>query len=154
MHRTSGQDFARTVCRLSVNGRVNRLLEADSARFTSDKLLILLEMVLEVQKNAVHGVFSLTRTLRRGNKNLISRPEQRISGRTFFSFNAWRTSIMASEKEPLIVASKVKAYIKSKNMMTSSEALGELNEKIYALLDDAVARTQANKRSTVKPQDL
>lgn len=57
-------------------------------------------------------------------------------------------------REMLVVASKVKAYIKSKKMMTSSDALGALNEKIYALLDAAADRTKANRRSTVKPQDL
>ena len=61
---------------------------------------------------------------------------------------------MAKEKESLVVASKVKAYIKSKKMMTSSDALGELNNKVYAMLDVAIARTQANRRSTVKAQDL
>lgn len=57
-------------------------------------------------------------------------------------------------KEMLVVASKVKAYIKSKKMMTSSDSLGALNEKIHALLDDAIVRTKANRRSTVKAQDL
>lgn len=57
-------------------------------------------------------------------------------------------------KEVLVVASKVKAYVKSKKMMTSSDAIAALNEKVYALLDAAVERTQANRRSTVKPQDL
>lgn len=57
-------------------------------------------------------------------------------------------------KESLVVASKVKAYIKSKKMMTSSDALGALNDAVYAALDAAIARTKANKRSTVKPQDL
>ena len=57
-------------------------------------------------------------------------------------------------KESLVVASKVKAYIKSKKMMTSSDALGALNCQVYDLLDAAIARTKANKRSTVKPQDL
>ena len=57
---------------------------------------------------------------------------------------------MAKEKESLVVASKVKAYIKSKKMMTSSDAIGELNAKVYAMLDAAIARTQANRRSTVK----
>ncbi len=61
---------------------------------------------------------------------------------------------MAKKKEMLVVASKVKAYIKSKKMMTSSDALAALNDKIYALLDDGIARTKANRRSTVKPQDL
>ena len=57
-------------------------------------------------------------------------------------------------KEALVVASKVKAYIKSKKMMTSSDSLSALNDKLYAVLDDAVARTKANRRSTVKPQDI
>ena len=60
----------------------------------------------------------------------------------------------AACRESLVVASKVKAYIKSKKMMTSSDALCALNDAVYAALDAAIARTQANKRSTVKPQDL
>ena len=59
-----------------------------------------------------------------------------------------------STKEVLVVASKVKAYVKSQSMMTSSDAIGALNEVVYAALDAAIARTQANRRSTVKPQDL
>ena len=58
------------------------------------------------------------------------------------------------ERESLVVASKVKAYIKSKGMMTSSDALGALSDTVYGMLDCAVARTKANRRSTVKPQDL
>ena len=61
---------------------------------------------------------------------------------------------MAKKKESLIVASKVKAYIKSKKMMTSSDALVSLSDKVYCILDSATARTKANRRSTVKPQDL
>ena len=57
-------------------------------------------------------------------------------------------------KESLIVASKVKAYVKSKGMMSSSEMLGSLSCKIYCILDSAIERTKANRRSTVKPQDL
>ena len=61
---------------------------------------------------------------------------------------------MAKKKESLIVASKIKAYIKSKKMMTSSDALGALSDRIYSILDGAISRTKANRRSTVKPQDL
>ena len=57
-------------------------------------------------------------------------------------------------KEMLVVGSKVKAVIKSKGCMTSADALGALNDKVYCLLEGATARTKANKRSTVKPQDL
>ena len=56
--------------------------------------------------------------------------------------------------EMMVVSSKVKAYIKDKGCMTSGDALEALNCKIACLLDAAVARTQGNKRSTVKPQDL
>ena len=45
---------------------------------------------------------------------------------------------MATKKESLIVASKVKAYIKSKKMMTSSDALGALSDKVYGILDAAI----------------
>jgi hypothetical protein len=61
---------------------------------------------------------------------------------------------MAKKRESLIVASKVKAYIKSKKMMTSSDALEAISEKVYSMLDAAIARTKANRRSTVKAQDL
>jgi len=60
----------------------------------------------------------------------------------------------AKKRESLVVASKVKAYIKSKKMMTSSDALGALSDSVYCKLDAAIARTKANRRSTVKPQDL
>ena len=61
---------------------------------------------------------------------------------------------MAKKKEALIVASKIKGYIKSKKMMTSSDALGAINDRVYCMLDSAIARTKANRRSTVEPQEL
>jgi hypothetical protein len=59
-----------------------------------------------------------------------------------------------ADKEVLVVASKVKAYIKSKNMMTSSDTVTALSNKVCAILDEAIARAKANRRSTVRPQDL
>jgi histone H3/H4 len=59
-----------------------------------------------------------------------------------------------ADKEVLVVASKVKAYIKSKQMHTSSDAIVALSDKVCATLEDAIARAKANRRSTVKPQDL
>ena len=61
---------------------------------------------------------------------------------------------MAKKRDSLIVASKIKAYIKSKKMMTSSDALEAISDRVYCMLDAAIYRTQANRRSTVKPQDL
>jgi hypothetical protein len=59
-----------------------------------------------------------------------------------------------AKKESLVVASKVKAYVRSKKMMTSSDALGAISDGVYSMLDKAIERTKANRRSTVKPQDL
>jgi hypothetical protein len=59
-----------------------------------------------------------------------------------------------AKKESLVVASKVKAYVRSKKMMTSSDALGAISDRVYCMLDKAIERTKANRRSTVKPQDL
>jgi len=61
---------------------------------------------------------------------------------------------MAKKRESLIVASKMKAYIKSKKMMTSAESLEATSNKVYDMLDAAITRTKANRRSTVKAQDL
>jgi len=58
------------------------------------------------------------------------------------------------EKEVLVVASKVKAYIKGKKMKTSSDVIAALSDKVCSVLDEAIARTKANRRTTVKPQDL
>jgi hypothetical protein len=60
----------------------------------------------------------------------------------------------ATKCEPLVVASKVRAYIKSKGMMTASETLDAISCKVYCILDAAMKRTEANRRSTVKAQDL
>lgn len=58
------------------------------------------------------------------------------------------------DKEVLVVASKVKAYVKSKQMQTSSDAIAALSDKVCAILDEATERAKANRRSTVKAQDL
>jgi len=58
------------------------------------------------------------------------------------------------KREPVVVASKMKAYIRGKGMMSSSEAVGAISEHVYAILDAAMARAKANRRSTVRAQDL
>ncbi len=54
----------------------------------------------------------------------------------------------------LVVGSKVKSYIKEKGLHSSSDLAEGLSTEVIALLDKAVARCQANKRSTVRPSDL
>jgi hypothetical protein len=67
---------------------------------------------------------------------------------------AKKKAAKAAKKDSLIVASKVREYIKSKGMMTASESLEAISCAVYKMLDCATARTAANRRSTVKPQDL
>ncbi len=57
-------------------------------------------------------------------------------------------------QDMMVVGSKVKAYIKEKGGMTSSELLEALSMKMQKMLDEAVDRCKANKRSTVKACDL
>ncbi len=59
-----------------------------------------------------------------------------------------------AKKEVLVVASKVKNYIKAKKCHTSADTITALSDMIEKMLDAAVKRTTANRRSTVKPQDL
>ena len=58
------------------------------------------------------------------------------------------------KKEMLVVVSKVKEYIKSKKMMTSGDLPQALSNEIYGLLDKAIKRCKANKRATVRADDL
>lgn len=57
-------------------------------------------------------------------------------------------------REVLIVASKVKAYIKSKDLNTASESIEAISERVYELIDAAASRTAGNGRKTLKAQDL
>ena len=54
----------------------------------------------------------------------------------------------------LVVASKVKAVVRSLNVNCSAEVVGALNGVVADLLKVAVARAKANKRKTIRAQDL
>ena len=58
------------------------------------------------------------------------------------------------EKDMLIVGSKAKGVIRDAKCMCAGETLAALNEKVHCLLAGAIERCKANKRSTVRPQDL
>jgi len=57
-------------------------------------------------------------------------------------------------KLQLVVGSKVKELIKSKGCKTAGETLDAVNDAVSAMIEAAADRAQANKRSTVRPQDL
>lgn len=56
--------------------------------------------------------------------------------------------------EMLVVGTKVKNYIKAKELMSSADVLDALNGAICALLDKAVERAKANGRKTVQGRDI
>jgi histone H3/H4 len=57
-------------------------------------------------------------------------------------------------RESLVVASKFKAYIKSKGFKSSSDLIDAANSAVHRLLDSAMERAGSNKRATVRPQDI
>lgn len=59
-----------------------------------------------------------------------------------------------SDKESLVIGSKIKAYVKTKGLMCSGELPDAVSEKVRAMLDAACERAASNKRSTVRPHDL
>ena len=65
-----------------------------------------------------------------------------------------KTARSKKNREVLVVASKVKAYVRDRGMNTSGDAICCLSEKLYHILDEATARTSANGRKTLKPQDV
>jgi hypothetical protein len=65
-----------------------------------------------------------------------------------------KTSSKKANREVLVVASKVKAYVKGKDMNTSADAINALSARIYEMLDSATDRTTSNGRKTLKAYDL
>jgi histone H3/H4 len=60
-----------------------------------------------------------------------------------------------AEKETLVIASKVKAYIKeAADLKCSATVIDALSDKVRAILDDAVKSAQADKRKTVQDKDV
>ncbi len=57
--------------------------------------------------------------------------------------------------EVLVVASKVKSYIKDKSQMnTSGSVPEELSKRVVALLDKAIENAKADGRKTVMDRDV
>lgn len=66
-----------------------------------------------------------------------------------------KEDVMAGKnREVVVVASKIKEYVKSKGCQTAGDSIPALSEAVYDLLEKAIKRTKDNGRMTVKPQDL
>jgi len=62
--------------------------------------------------------------------------------------------VKKKEREVLVVASKVREYIKEKDCNTSGEFINKLSEAVYCLIDKAVNRAQENGRKTIQAKDV
>jgi hypothetical protein len=58
------------------------------------------------------------------------------------------------KNEILIVAAKVKDYVRTNKMMAAGDLVSALSDEVYILLDKAIERCKANKRSVVSPKDI
>ena len=54
----------------------------------------------------------------------------------------------------LVVKSKIKAYAKKKKMSFGGDAANALSAEVAALVDKAIVRAKANRRSTIKGRDI
>lgn len=54
----------------------------------------------------------------------------------------------------LIVAAKVKAYAKGKDMRIGADALGQLSNVVAEIVDHAASRAQGDRRQTIKDRDI
>ncbi len=60
-----------------------------------------------------------------------------------------------SKNEVLVVASKVKGYIRERSgMNTSANSLEALSDRIRAMCDTAIASARNDRRKTVKARDF
>ena len=58
------------------------------------------------------------------------------------------------DRDVLVVASKIREYVKSNDCNTSGEFIGELNNTVYDLIDKAIDRAQGNNRKTIQTKDI
>ncbi len=57
------------------------------------------------------------------------------------------------ERDVLVVASKVREYVKSNDCNTSGEFISELSNAVHCIIDKAISRAQDNGRKTVQAKD-
>lgn len=54
----------------------------------------------------------------------------------------------------LVVASKVREYVRSKNFRVAGDFIDKLSDEIEAILDTAIDRADDNGRATIRGSDL
>ena len=79
-----------------------------------------------------------------------------VPSRCILDLNNSKEEKMAKKKDRdvLVVASKIREYVKSNDCNTSGEFIGELSNTVYDLIDKAIDRAQGNNRKTIQAKDV
>ncbi len=82
-----------------------------------------------------------------------------VLSRSILDLNNSKERIMAKnakgkDRDVLVVASKIREYVKSNDCNTSGEFIGELSNTVYDLIDKAIDRAQGNNRKTIQAKDV
>ena len=81
--------------------------------------------------------------------------EQKTTDETTDGETSVESGTPQQEQEVLVVASKVKAYIRRQaDMNTSADVMKSLSGKIRKLCDDAIGRAKESGRKTVLDRDI
>ena len=81
-------------------------------------------------------------------------PDLRVRFRRNYNLNLLQVGFQIGKQRIFDCSKQAKAYIKRKKMTTSSDAIEAIRDNVYCILDSAITRIQANRRSTVNKQDL
>ena len=69
-------------------------------------------------------------------------------------FTSRKGHAMAMQAKSAVVASRVKEIVKAANLRCDGNLPEAVNAKVVDLMKAACGRAKANKRGTVRPQDL
>lgn len=60
----------------------------------------------------------------------------------------------SEQREGLVIASKLKSAVKKHDVRMASDFAHAVSDQVHELVEKAAKRAQANRRSTVRPDDL
>lgn len=65
-----------------------------------------------------------------------------------------RPASAARSAESFLVGTRVRSYIAAQGLKVADDAVDELGNRVREMVDEAIGRTKANKRLTVRPHDF
>jgi hypothetical protein len=64
------------------------------------------------------------------------------------------TAAKSAQKDSVVIASKLKEAVRSHDIRMASDFVHAVSEQVHDLVEKAVNRARANRRGTVRPEDL